>query len=253
MVFDTDKSGLDKIFDFGHRPNVVRGKSLNHVELMFGSWQSDQLVWGDAMLARWWIGGVGVLAAFMVPGVQAQDRDTYQSVRGTNGLRKGTIAKSIDDSWWPFGRSEIAEPSLTNKEKSTSTTSTQSLTNPTTVQTKDNSSPNVGRSDLAVKLKQELQTYLRRQEVCDRLKQIAEETGDTALEQQAELMAQRAWFVYQQKTSAMRLPGLLPTSEQQAADALLSKKNNESVNVAEAPIRSIRANHQRDLMRDGKE
>lgn len=188
-------------------------------------------------------------AALIGTSLHAQERDTYQSVRGTSSANRGGIAKPIDDSWWPFGRAERFETQVQDQVRTRPLAVTS---NAPANASGESLGSGANRKDLASRLKQEFDVYLRRQEVCDRLKQIAEETGDTALEQQAELMAQRAWFVYQQKTSAMRLPGLLPMTEQDAANALLGKKDNESTKVAEAPIRSIRTtNH--TLPGDGKE
>jgi hypothetical protein len=97
-----------------------------------------------------------------------------------------------------------------------------------------------------------LDAYLRRMQVCDRLKEIADETGDAALEQQAELMAQRAWFVYQQRTAQLKLPGLMPLDEQTATESLLSQQERRDRSQEPAPLRSVRAERSANNSPGGK-
>jgi hypothetical protein len=49
--------------------------------------------------------------------------------------------------------------------------------------------------------------FLRRWDVCDRLKQIAESTGDDALRRKAEVLADRAFTLYLQRTGGAPAPG----------------------------------------------
>jgi hypothetical protein len=64
---------------------------------------------------------------------------------------------------------------------------------------------------------QEQNAYLRRQAVCDKLQKIAEDTGDEALRRKAEVLADRAYALYLQRTSggpdsgAASAPGVTET------------------------------------------
>jgi len=49
----------------------------------------------------------------------------------------------------------------------------------------------------------ELQAYIRRLKVCDRLQEIADRTNNEDLRRQAERMAQRTFAIYQQRTGAI--------------------------------------------------
>jgi hypothetical protein len=53
----------------------------------------------------------------------------------------------------------------------------------------------------------EERAYLRRWAVCDRLSQIAESTGDDALRRKAEVLAERAFTLYLQRTGGAPAPG----------------------------------------------
>jgi hypothetical protein len=46
-----------------------------------------------------------------------------------------------------------------------------------------------------------MNAYLRRLSVCDRLREIAQETGNEALRAEAERLEEMAWNVYEQKTN----------------------------------------------------
>jgi hypothetical protein len=52
----------------------------------------------------------------------------------------------------------------------------------------------------------EERAYLRRWAVCDRLSQIAESTGDDALRRKAEVLAERAFTLYLQRTGGAPAP-----------------------------------------------
>jgi hypothetical protein len=52
----------------------------------------------------------------------------------------------------------------------------------------------------------QLNAFLRRTQVCDRLKQIALQNNDTELERQADLLQQRAFEIYQQQVATLPRP-----------------------------------------------
>jgi hypothetical protein len=53
----------------------------------------------------------------------------------------------------------------------------------------------------------EKNAFLRRLMVCDRLRQVAAETNDAALERQADALAAQAWEIYRRRTASLRLSG----------------------------------------------
>lgn len=190
-------------------------------------------------LARWGA-TAGLLVFSLAIPCYGQEPDTYQALsrRGAASAPKRTPPKSsvaipVDDSWWPFGRTASARSQPTPMPVAGGTTASNVLTNVTPASTSN--------KERAAALQKELDAYLRRMQVCDRLKEVADETGDTALEQQAELMAQRAWFVYQQRTAQLKLPGLAPLNEQATADDLLSDAPRGDRRTEQPPLRSIRA------------
>jgi hypothetical protein len=173
--------------------------------------------------------GLMVLAAGLA--AAAQD-DTYQSTtRSANG--RATTAIRVDDSWWPFARSErrqaqaAVEARHGGKPGEAPAGEFRSMT----------------PREVAALVNQARDVYLRRLGVCDRIRQIAEETGDAALEAQAELLQQRAMILFQQRVTQLRLPGVLPESTSAAAATLTQEARPRRAATARAdaaPIRSIR-------------
>ncbi len=53
----------------------------------------------------------------------------------------------------------------------------------------------------------EKRAFLRRLLVCDRLRQIAEETGDPDLTRQADALHEKAWLIYTYRTRPLHLSG----------------------------------------------
>jgi hypothetical protein len=64
-----------------------------------------------------------------------------------------------------------------------------------------------------------INAVLRRVQVCDRLRQIAEQSGNAELQHQADELEARAWAIYQQQTEAMPSPSSAPIVEKNAAAA----------------------------------
>jgi hypothetical protein len=70
-------------------------------------------------------------------------------------------------------------------------------------------------ADLAAAMQARERALLdRRQAVCDKLKEIALRTGDEALMRRAEQLDQRAWALYQRRTSAPAVPAGFQSDEQ---------------------------------------
>jgi hypothetical protein len=81
-----------------------------------------------------------------------------------------------------------------------------------------------------------MRAFLRRQAVCDRLRDIARQTNDADLERQAEELEQRAWDVYQKQTC--QLPGEAPPFE--SDEAVLEKQLGHKPVTAESLSRTSR-------------
>ena len=142
----------------------------------------------------------GCLALGLVWGTPAAagERDTYQPiVKKASGFW----------SWWPFGGSK-KEPKP-KPESAKPPAEARSAPRPP-------AAPPERPAPSAAEV--EYQNFLRRQAVCDRLRQVANDLGDTRLEQQADLLEQQAWALYQLRVGAPPLPELpLKTVDDEAA------------------------------------
>jgi hypothetical protein len=89
----------------------------------------------------------------------------------------------------------------------------------------------------------EKRKWLRRLEVCDKLRQIAGETGNQELARKADRLDQRAWEIYAQRTGTSQLPSgstdvdriqeyLEKTARQPQAKALLRWEENSQPQMA---------------------
>jgi hypothetical protein len=58
-------------------------------------------------------------------------------------------------------------------------------------------------ADKAREHEKQMKTYLRRQDVCDRLREIARDTNDASLAQEADRLEQQAFLVYQSATGRL--------------------------------------------------
>lgn len=63
-------------------------------------------------------------------------------------------------------------------------------------------SPNLSEAP-AHQQQRHMNAVLRRVQVCDRLRQIAEQTGNAELQQQADELEARAWAIYQRQTESL--------------------------------------------------
>lgn len=188
----------------------------------------------------WGCAAAGLAAVLWGGAALAAENDTYQAtVRGGN---RTSTAMPINDWWWPFGRSETraARTPLEAAKAQQAKPVGNAGTPPLAAEVR----PSSPRETSAL-VHQTMATYARRQEICDRIRQIAEDTGDAALEAQADLMQQRAWMLCQQRMSQLRMPGLLPEKDEDAGAALTAERKSAKPARAEArqagaPIRSIR-------------
>jgi hypothetical protein len=115
-------------------------------------------------------------------------------------------------AWWPFGGDRSPR---TAQEAEARARSTEGRKPPKPVASPLTDAEPI--TDVVSVLETERAQYLRRQAVCIRLKEIALETGDTQLDQQADLLEQRALYVYQQRTAKAKLALDLPPRADAAA------------------------------------
>lgn len=162
--------------------------------------------------------------------------DTYQSTN-RSARQRSTLAQPINDSWWPFGRAEREAARQRNMPR------IATEPNESEASLAANGMRKMNPKEVAIQVERTMQTYFRRLAVCDRIKELAEETGDPALEAQAELLQQRAWMICQQRINQLRMPGLLPDRETEATDVLTAEKAAAATGhraATKAPVRAVR-------------
>jgi len=182
--------------------------------------------------------GVGVcLALGLLAGGARADSDVYQNAK------ESAAAKKSKWSWWPFGKKATPAKKTSarkDKEAAEKDESPKPAARPI-VQQQGTTDPNFAAREQA--------KVLRRQQVCDRLRDLAHELNDPQLDAQAQLLEQRSWFIYEQRSSRPGMAGLIPIDESTAASRLLrdtEPRAARSTGVAAAnldrPIRSVTAN-----------
>jgi hypothetical protein len=82
-----------------------------------------------------------------------------------------------------------------------------------------------------------MRAFLRRQAVCDRLRDVARQLNDTSLERQADELESRAWEVYQKQTCQLTNEG----SSFESDEAVLEKRLGDKRPSAESLSRSSRS------------
>jgi hypothetical protein len=80
-------------------------------------------------------------------------------------------------------------------------------------------------------MQQEMQKYLRREDVCRRLREVAEDTKDLELARQADILESRAWVAYEQKVASTRFPKMNTFSD--ATAEAKGSKNTSTVSSKE--------------------
>jgi hypothetical protein len=194
------------------------------------------------MRRKTWWGTTAVLTCGLTWSLGlAGDRDTYQSARAAaeEAKAKAEAARKAQEStwsWWPFGSkrslTEEAEKAARQQESEKGTTPRSSSLRTET--------------EVAGLMLREKAKFDRRQEVCDRLREIAHETGDVQLERQADLLEQRAWFVYEQRASLGRMQTLVPSDAAPLATRKPATGKLSGITPgSDRPLRTISA-HTRD-------
>ena len=138
------------------------------------------------MCRRLWWGAAASVILGLACGVARAERDTYLSAKAA--------ADSGPKWWWPWGGS---------KKKETPKKSTAKA------EKKDKPADPAKPAPRPPSAAEEQASFLRRQQVCIKLRQVAHETDDPGLATQAEVMEQKAWLLYEQRVLGSRAKGTL--------------------------------------------
>jgi hypothetical protein len=167
--------------------------------------------------------GLAILGILLLAGPSgAADKDTYQPPQ---------LAKR--NWWWPFDGSWLTGSTRTLTDKPAMAEKPRKVENPIQAP-----APSPETQEKGVSMSREQAKFIRRQQVCDRLRDIAQETGNFELEKQAQLLEQRSWYVYEQKTQA-RMPTLTPLETTAAAKKLMQDEPVARTIPSDRPVRSV--------------
>lgn len=180
--------------------------------------------------------GILMMLAVSLMAVRADEPDTYSSVQDLEKARKVKQVNSQNIWWEHLVPGRIEEKQRLAEEAKANTAKEKSKVGDKVVVKSKVSEANSRQA--------ELNKALRREAVCQRLRDIAEETNDPELAKQADLLESRAWAVYEQKMSTASLARFQPMNERDVETRLLQKKAEsmgESAQVESmSAIRSIR-------------
>jgi hypothetical protein len=135
------------------------------------------------------------LAAGCLSAARAEDNDTYNSVKELEAKRKQRLVTG-QTLWWEHlipGRIEAKKKQA--EEKSIAAK-----------EAKDKEPPRPKPAEAASAIQQETNKALRRAAVCDRLREIADETNDPELARQADILESRIWALCEQRIATVREP-----------------------------------------------
>ncbi|HQR05997.1 MAG TPA: hypothetical protein PLN21_04195 [Gemmatales bacterium] len=180
--------------------------------------------------------GAFMVLAVSLMAVRADEPDTYSSVQDLEKARKAKQVTSQNVWWEHLIPGRIEEKQRLADEAKAANSKDKSLN-----VAKD--TPKSKQAE-ATSRQAELNKALRREAVCQRLRDIAEETNDPELAKQADLLESRAWAVYEQKMSTASLARFQPMNEKDVETRLLQKKSDSTSESAQAEsssgVRSIR-------------
>lgn len=169
------------------------------------------------MTKSWWYALALVAVACCSASIRADEGDTYSSVQDLEKARKARVMAS-QNIWWERlipGRLE-EKRRLAEEAKAAQQASKR----------KDDKETAKAKPDTNVR-QVELNKALRREAVCQKLREIAEETNDPELSKQADLLESRAWAIYEQKMSTASASVLMRNSFISSVIAAMSVKQNE--------------------------
>lgn len=177
--------------------------------------------------------GAILVLAVSLSALRADEPDTYSSVKDLEKARKQRV-QSSQNIWW-----ERLIPGRIEEKQKQAQLAKAAKEKPST----DEKDAPKAKSVESTSRQAELNKALRREAVCQRLREIAEETNDPDLAKQADLLESRAWAVYEQKVSSASLARFQPMNEKELESRLLktdSAKSGESAQAESNGIRSIR-------------
>lgn len=220
---------LDKSDEPRHRPLVVSGDSI-----LYPGVPADQIGWQGEIMKQVCRGVGAILAlAICLSSLRADEPDTYNSVQDLEKARKQRVLSS-QNIWWEH----LIPGRIEEKQKAQ-----QIKANALKEKSADDKDAGKPKPDTASR-QTELTKALRRDAVCQRLREIADETNDAEMLKLAELLESRAWAVYEQKMTTAKLARFQPMTEKDV-EARLLKNDREKTGASSAQaetdsIRSIR-------------
>jgi len=186
----------------------------------------------------WW-GTTTSLAICLFGGsIWADDKDTYQSAERIAAAKKKEQAEK-DSGWiiWPFGEEAKIRADKEAAEAAKKTDGKK--VNPPARNPLVTAEP---LNEAVSLLSKEQAKFLRRQQACDKLREIAEEKNDAELQRQAELLEQRAWWIYEQRTAKAKMTILLPPiGEREAKQKLAEQDPATQKRNLDRPVRSVQS------------
>jgi hypothetical protein len=178
----------------------------------------------------WW-GTTAGLAVLLLCGSAVADKDTYQPPEPANKKHW----------WWPWGGSAKKEDTRkTDKPTAKSEPAEKPPKVKDPVEAPMPAATSVAREN-AASMSREQAKFIRRQQVCDRIREAAQETNNTELEKQAQLLEQRAWYLYEQRTVQARMPSLQPLESAQAAKKLMNDEPSSRRRADDSSVRTVNA------------
>ncbi len=187
-------------------------------------------------LMAWWGTTAGLAICLLGSPVRADDKDTYQSAERIAAAKK---KEQSDSGWfvWPF--SDEAKMRADKQAAESAKKTTEKKVNPPARNPLVTAEP---LNEAVSLLSKEQAKFLRRQQACDRLREIADEKNDPELQRQAELLEQRAWWIYEQRTAKAKMTILLPPmGEKEAKERLAENDSATQRRNLDRPMRSVRA------------
>jgi hypothetical protein len=184
------------------------------------------------MMRSWWYALATLAVMCSSAHLCADEGDTYSSVQDLEKARKARMMSS-QNIWWE----RLIPGRLDEKRKIAEEAKAQQQAS----KNKDKDAAAKSRNDANAR-QNELAKAQRREAVCQRLREIAEETNDPELAKQADLLESRSWAMYEEKTSGATAARFQPMNEKDI-EARLTRGERSSTSEsarAETGIRSIR-------------
>ena len=187
------------------------------------------------MTKSWWIVGALLALTCCLSSLRADEPDTYNSVQDLEKARKAR-ALSSQNIWWEHLIPGRMEEKRKQAEDAKATLAASKR--------KSSDDKDAGKKVEVTSRQAELNKALRREAVCQRLREIADETNDPELAKQADLLESRAWAVYEQKVSTASVTKFQQMSEKDVEARLLKTErtiaSEEAARADTNGVRSIR-------------